>query len=126
MLRLDNVWKRYPEGVEALSGVNFNLDRGEMAFLTGHSGAGKSTLLKLIALIDLCTLGHVLLDGQNLSSLKEREIPFLRRKLGLIFQDYKLLHDRTLFDRDDPRGSGDRRLSAGSPFLLVTNLQQLG
>ena len=79
-------------------GVNFRLERGEMAFLTGHSGAGKSTLLKLIPIIERPTRGHIMLDGQNLSRLPDRDIPYVRRKLGLIFQDFRLLHDRTVFD----------------------------
>jgi cell division transport system ATP-binding protein len=98
MLKFDHVSKRYPDVSEALLDVSFHLKQGEMAFLTGHSGAGKSTLLKLIAMMELCTRGHVLLDGQNLNKVKERQIPFIRRKLGLIFQDNKLLFDRTIFD----------------------------
>lgn len=98
MLRFDHVSKRYPDAGDALIDVSFHMDYGEMAFLTGHSGAGKSTLLKLIALMEHCSRGHVLLDGQNLNRVKERQIPYIRRNLGLIFQDYKLLTDRTVFD----------------------------
>lgn len=98
MLRFDQVSKRYPDGGDALQNINFHLLKGEMAFLTGHSGAGKSTLLKLIAMMELCSQGHILLDGQNLNKVSERKIPFVRRKLGLIFQDNKLLQDRTIFD----------------------------
>ncbi len=98
MLKFDHVSKRYADAGDALLDVSFHLQRGEMAFLTGHSGAGKSTLLKLIAMMELCTRGHIILDGQNLSQLRESQIPFLRRKLGLIFQDNKLLFDRTVFD----------------------------
>jgi len=98
VLKFTNVFKRYPEGGDALVGVNFELERGEMAFLTGHSGAGKSTLLKLIPVIERPTRGHITLDGQSLSRLPNREIPLVRRKLGLIFQDFRLLHDRTVFD----------------------------
>ncbi len=98
MLKFDRVSKRYADAGDALLDVSFHLQRGEMAFLTGHSGAGKSTLLKLIAMMELCTRGHIILDGQNLSQLRESQIPFLRRKLGLIFQDNKLLFDRTVFD----------------------------
>lgn len=98
MLQFDRVSKRYPEAGDVLADVSFTLERGQMAFLTGHSGAGKSTLLKLIALIERCTRGQVILGGQNLSRLSEGQIPFLRRKLGLIFQDCRLLHDRTVFD----------------------------
>ena len=78
--------------------VSFSLKRGEMAFLTGHSGAGKSTLLKLVAMMERSSRGQIFLDGQNLNRVGERQIPFIRRKLGLIFQDYKLLQDRTVFD----------------------------
>ena len=98
MLIFDKVCKRYPDTGDVLLDVNFQLQRGEMAFLTGHSGAGKSTLLKLIAIMEQCTRGQILLDGHNLTHTKERHIPFVRRKLGLIFQDYKLLQDRTVFD----------------------------
>ncbi len=98
MIRFDNVSKRYPGGFEALSNINFQLERGSMAFLTGHSGAGKSTLLKLIAIIERATRGQVLLDGLNVSRISRRRIPFIRRKIGFIFQDHHLLFDRTVFD----------------------------
>ncbi|MCK4842362.1 MAG: cell division ATP-binding protein FtsE [Methylococcales bacterium] len=98
MLKFDHVSKRYPNAGDALLDVSFHLEKGEMVFLTGHSGAGKSTLLKVIAMMELCSRGLILLDGQNLNKVKERHIPFVRRKLGLIFQDNKLLQDRTIFD----------------------------
>lgn len=98
MLRFEHVSKRYPDAGDALVDVNFHLARGEMAFLTGRSGAGKSTLLKIIAMMEQCTRGNVMLDGKNITRISERKIPYLRRNLGLIFQDYKLLNDRTVFD----------------------------
>lgn len=98
MIRFDNVSKRYPGGHEALSNVSFHLPRGEMAYLTGHSGAGKSTLLKLIALIERPSRGNLLLDGINLSSVSNRKIPYIRRNIGIIFQNHHLLYDRTVFD----------------------------
>jgi len=98
MIQFDNVSKRYPGGHEALSGVSFHIQPGEMAFLTGHSGAGKSSLLKLIALIERSSRGQVFVDGQNLSRLKNRHIPHLRRKIGIVFQSHNLLFDRTVFD----------------------------
>lgn len=98
MLQFVRVYKRYPEAGDVLRDVSFSLEKGKMAFLTGHSGAGKSTLLKLIALIERCSRGQILFDGQNLNRLPDGQIPYLRRKLGLIFQDYRLLHDRTVFD----------------------------
>ncbi|AEG01522.1 cell division ATP-binding protein FtsE [Methylomonas methanica] len=98
MLRFEHVCKRYPDAGDALIDVSFRLARGEMAFLTGRSGAGKSTLLKLIAMMEHCTRGNVMLDGKDITRISERRIPYMRRNLGLIFQDYKLLNDRTVFD----------------------------
>jgi cell division transport system ATP-binding protein len=98
MIKFDNVFKRYPETGDVLKNVNFELKQGEIAFLTGHSGAGKSTVLKLIGLMERATRGDVVLDGQKLSTVKERQVPYVRRKLGFIYQDYKLLQDRTVFD----------------------------
>lgn len=98
MIRFTNVSKRYPGGYEALRDVSFHLAPGEMAFLTGHSGAGKSTLLKLIALIERPSSGQVVINGQNLNKLGRRRIPFHRRNIGVIFQDHRLLFDRTVFD----------------------------
>ena len=98
MIQLENVTRRYPGGQEALSGLNLSVEQGEMAFVTGHSGAGKSTLLKLIALIDRPTSGQVIVDGQNTSRVRRRRIPAYRRQIGMVFQDHKLLYDRTVFD----------------------------
>ena len=98
MIRFDNVAKRYATGHEGLSGVDLYLESGEMAFLTGHSGAGKSTLLKLIGLLERATRGQVWVNERNLNKLKTRDIPYHRREVGMIFQDHRLLHDRTVFD----------------------------
>ena len=98
MLKFEHVCKRYPDTGEVLSDVSFELAKGEMAFLTGRSGAGKSTLLKLIAMMEQCSRGSIVLEDQNISRISEWRIPYLRRHLGLIFQDYKLLNDRTVFD----------------------------
>jgi len=98
VIRFDAVCKSYRGGFEALRGVSFHLAAGEIAFLTGHSGAGKSTLLKLVALIERSTRGQVLIDGQNLSRVSRRQVPYVRRKIGMVFQDHRLLHDRTVFD----------------------------
>lgn len=98
ILKFDRVFKRYPNGGDALIDISFQLQKGEMVFLTGHSGAGKSTLLKLIAVMERCTRGQLIFNGQNLNHLSDKQIPFVRRQLGLIFQDYKLLHNRTVFD----------------------------
>jgi cell division transport system ATP-binding protein len=93
-----DVTKRYPTGQTALEGVSLDLARGEMAFLTGHSGAGKSTLLKLIGLIERPTRGQVVVNGKNLARIGRRGIPRYRQRLGMIFQEYNLLHDRSVFD----------------------------
>ena len=98
MIKFTQVSKRYPGGYEALKNVSLEIDAGEMVFLTGHSGAGKSTLLKLIAAIERPNGGSIVVKGQNVGSLKSGALPFLRRNLGLIFQDHKLLFDRSVFD----------------------------
>jgi cell division transport system ATP-binding protein len=92
------VAKRYPGGKTALESVSFALEAGELAFLIGRSGAGKSTVLKLIPAIERPTAGAVIVNGQNVSALKRAAIPYLRRNIGLVFQDQKLLYDRSVFD----------------------------
>lgn len=98
MIQLQEVVKRFPGGQEALKGLTLNVDKGEMVFVTGHSGAGKSTLLRLIALIERPSSGQVVVDGQNLKRVSRRKIPAYRRQLGMVFQDHKLLYDRSVFD----------------------------
>jgi cell division transport system ATP-binding protein len=98
MINVSHVTKRYPGGFQALQDVSFRVEAGEMLFVTGHSGAGKSTLLKLIAAIERPSAGSVLINGQNITSMKAGAVPFLRRNFGLIFQDHKLLFDRSVFD----------------------------
>ena len=98
MITFKNVSKRYPNGYVALNNINLSINVGEMVFLTGHSGAGKSTLLKSIAAIERPTSGTITISGQNIAQLKSSAIPFLRRKIGIVFQDHKLLFDRSVFD----------------------------
>ena len=98
MIKFSNVSKRYPGGQEALRGVSFIIEPGELVFLTGRSGAGKSTLFKLIPAIERPSSGSVLVNGQNVSAIKPAAVPILRRNLGLVFQDQKLLYDRSVFD----------------------------
>lgn len=99
MIRFEQVSKAYLGGRQALQGVTFHLQPGEMAFLTGHSGAGKSTLLKLICGIERPSAGKIFFSGHEISRLKSREVPFLRRQIGMIFQDHHLLmDDRTVYD----------------------------
>lgn len=98
MIRFNAVSKTYPGGFHALRNVSFNLEAGEMAFLTGHSGAGKSTLLKLISMMEKPSSGSVLVNGSELSTIKYKQVPFVRRQIGMIFQNHNLLSDRTVFD----------------------------
>jgi cell division transport system ATP-binding protein len=98
MIRLETVTKLYGGGHEALRDVSLEIRAGELIFLTGHSGAGKSTILKLIALVERPTRGHVLVDDRNIGRLPPREIPAYRRQIGMVFQDHKLLEDRSTFD----------------------------
>ena len=98
MIQFANVFKRYPSGFDALKQVSFNLEREEMAFLTGHSGAGKSTLLKLITLVERPTRGQCIVNNKNLAKLSRWRIPYFRRDIGFVFQDHRLLFDRTVFD----------------------------
>jgi cell division transport system ATP-binding protein len=98
LVSFNRVGKRYPDGYEALRDASFAIEAGDFAFLTGHSGAGKTTALKLIPAIERATAGTVLVNGQNVGALRAAALPFLRRSLGLVFQDQKLLHDRNVFE----------------------------
>jgi len=98
MIVFDQVSKRYEGGHEALSSVSFQLDKGQMAFLTGHSGAGKSTLLRLVTLLERPSSGQVRIDGQMLNRMRRKDIPYFRRRIGVVFQNHQLLMDRTVFD----------------------------
>jgi cell division transport system ATP-binding protein len=98
MIQFSHVFKRYPGGFDALKDVSFELAQGEMAFITGHSGAGKSTLLKLITHIEVPTRGSLLVNHKNVARLARRQLPYFRRSVGVVFQDYRLLTDRTVFD----------------------------
>lgn len=98
MIQFENIYKRYPGGHDALNQINLTLNKGQMAFLTGHSGAGKSTLLKLIAMIERPSRGKLYLDGVNLNKISNSKIPYIRRNIGIIFQNHHLLYDRPVFD----------------------------
>jgi cell division transport system ATP-binding protein len=98
VIRFNRVSKRYPGGNQALSELSFEIPRGTMAFLTGHSGAGKSTLLRLVMMLERATRGEVVVDNRNLSKTPDRLAPAVRRGMGVIFQDHKLLREKTVFD----------------------------
>lgn len=98
LLRFEHVSKQYAGGYEALKDISFEAEAGEMLFITGHSGAGKSTLLRLIHLSERPTRGAVLVGGRNLATVRRRGLPQHRRRVGVVFQDHRLLMDRSLFD----------------------------
>lgn len=98
MVRFFRVYKTYPGGIKALQDVTFSVAKGEFVFVTGPSGAGKTTLLKLIVLAEHPDRGEILLDGLNITRLPPSKVPYLRRKVGFVFQDFKLLKDRTVFE----------------------------
>jgi len=98
MISFSHVNKTYPGGFLALKQVNFTLESGEMAFLTGHSGAGKSTLLKLISMMEKPSSGSILVNHTELAKIQYKQIPYVRRGIGMIFQSHNLLKDRTVFD----------------------------
>jgi cell division transport system ATP-binding protein len=120
MIRFSAVTKRYPGGYEALRAVTAQVEKGEMVAVTGHSGAGKSTLLKLAAGLERATSGNVIVGGQNLGALGETALAVLRRSIGFVFQDHKLLFDRNAFANvalpldisGAPRGETGRRVRA--------------
>ncbi|MFZ9994181.1 MAG: cell division ATP-binding protein FtsE [Steroidobacteraceae bacterium] len=98
MIEFERVFKRYPNGREALHDVSLQIEAGEFVFLTGRSGAGKSSLLKLIALLERPTRGQLIVNGQDTGRLPRRAIPAYRRRLGIVFQDHQLLMDRPIYD----------------------------
>jgi cell division transport system ATP-binding protein len=98
VIQFQQVSKRYPGQHDALTDVSFHLAQGSMTFLTGHSGAGKSTLLKLIARLETPSQGQIQVAGQNIGRFSPRQIPYYRRKIGIVFQDPHLLHDRNVFE----------------------------
>jgi len=98
MIKFDQVHKRYPGNLGALQNITFEINAGELVFVTGPSGAGKSTLLKLITAIEPATHGTIIFENQNLGQVKSTSIPYIRRKFGLVFQDHKLLYDRNCFE----------------------------
>ena len=98
MIQLYHVYKRYPNGVEALNDVNLRIHEGEFVFLSGPSGAGKTTLIKVLLCYERPTSGQVLVKGRNLGVLKAASVPYLRRNIGVVWQDFKLLNSRSVFD----------------------------
>ena len=98
MIQLEKITKRYRENIPILKKISVSVSEGEMVFVTGHSGAGKTTLLRLMGLVEKPSEGHIFINGQNVTNINLRSLPFLRRNYGFIFQDSKLLNDRNVFD----------------------------
>jgi cell division transport system ATP-binding protein len=133
MIEFQQVSKRYDSDHMALKQVNFHLSRGELAFLTGHSGAGKSTLLKLIMLMERPSAGQVVVGGQVLNTLPRRQVPYIRRHIGVVFQNHQLLFDRTVFDNvamplevmGGPAGDIGRRVRAALDKVGLLNKERM-
>ena len=98
MIRLIDVYKEYQNGTKALKGVSLRIDDGEFVFLVGSSGSGKSTVIKLITGEIACTEGRLMVNGYNLNNIKLRQIPYMRRTLGIIFQDFRLIEKKTVYE----------------------------
>lgn len=98
MIKFENVIKKYEHDVTALDNINVHIEKGEFVFLVGPSGSGKSTFLKLVLKEEVPTSGNVFVDGKNLNGIKAKDIPFLRRKVGSVFQDFRLLYDKTVYE----------------------------
>ena len=133
MIEFDNLSKRYEGGFEALSKISFKMEAGEMAFLTGRSGAGKSTLLKLLMLMERPSSGNLLINGINLNQLRKAQVPTYRRQLGVVFQNHRLLMDRSLYDNVSlplqvsgyPRAEMSRRVRAALDSVGLLEREQL-
>ena len=97
MIRMVDVYKEYDNGTKAIKGLNLRIDDGEFAFLVGPSGSGKSTIIKLLTAEEFATKGRVMVNGYNLSTIKRRQIPKMRRTLGVIFQDFRLIDKKTVW-----------------------------
>lgn len=98
MIKFENVSKSYNHGVVALSDINIDINNGEFIFIKGPSGSGKSTLLKLLLKEEVPSEGKIIVDGRDLATIREKDIPYLRRKMGCVFQDFRLLYDRTVYE----------------------------
>ena len=98
MIEFKNVTKTYDTGTEAVHNASFTIEKGEFAFLVGASGSGKSTLIKLILKEEQATKGHIIIDGKDITHIKKSRIPYLRRSMGVVFQDFRLLPDKTVYE----------------------------
>jgi cell division transport system ATP-binding protein len=133
MIQFFHVSKTYGRDIEALVDVTLQIEKGEFVVLTGASGAGKTTLLRLIFRDDLPTSGQILVNGRNVVKLPRRAVPHLRRSIGVIFQDFKLLHDRSIFDNlalvyrvlGVPSTLGKRKVAAALKMVGLSHKAQM-
>ncbi len=122
MIQIYNVTKIYPNGVKALTDVTLRIRKGEFVFLVGPSGAGKSTLTKLLYREELPSRGQIIFSGKNISRIRPREVPFLRRKIGMVFQDFRLLPQKTVYENVafalEVTGASVRQIKRTVPTVL--------
>jgi len=122
LIHFYNVTKIYPGGIKALTDVTLRIQKGEFVFLVGPSGAGKSTLTKLIYREEIPTRGQVLFNGKNITRMRPRDVPYLRRKIGMVFQDFRLLPQKTVFENVafamEVTGASGREIKKSVPKIL--------
>ena len=122
MIRLIDVYKEYQNGTKALKGVSLRIDDGEFVFLVGASGSGKSTVIKLITGEIACTEGRLMVNGYNLNNIKSRQIPYMRRTLGIIFQDFRLIEKKTVYENlafaMRAIGASNKEIKRRIPYVL--------
>ncbi len=122
MIRFSNVKKTYPNGTQALRGLSFELKDGEFAFLVGPSGAGKSTILSLLTAEEPISSGNLMVNGYNLNTIRPRQVPYLRRSLGIVFQDFRLIEKKTVFENMSfimrIIGASPREMRRRIPYVL--------
>lgn len=128
MIDFQNVSKTYANGTKALKNVSLTVDKGEFVFIVGSSGAGKSTFLKLIMCEEKPNEGEVIVDGHTLSELKRREVPYIRRTMGIVFQDFRLIDNMTVFENVAFAmhivGASNKEINKRVPYILgLVNLQ---
>ena len=131
MVRLIDVQKEYENGTKALKGVNLRIDDGEFVFLVGPSGSGKSTVIKLITAEIAPTEGRLMVNGYNLNNIRPRQVPYMRRTLGIIFQDFLLIEKKTVYDNlafaMKAVGASNRELRRRIPYVLeLVGLEKKG
>ena len=129
MIRLIDVYKEYDNGTKALKGVNMRIDDGEFVFLVGPSGSGKSTVIKLITAEIAPTEGRLMVNGYNLNNISPRQVPYMRRTLGIIFQDFRLIDKKTVYENLSfamrAIGASSRELRRRIPYVLqLVGLEQ--